>query len=98
NALRARYDYVFTTGGIGPTHDDITAAAIAKAFGLKLHRDPRAIKLLARHYPTPEQFTEARMKMTEMPVGAELVDNPISTAPGFRIENVYVLAGVPAIA
>ena len=97
NACRAAFDYVFTTGGIGPTHDDITSACIAKAFGLPLIRDPRAIEIMSRHYETPEDFTEARKKMTEMPEGAELILNPVSSAPGYRVENVYVMAGVPRI-
>jgi molybdenum cofactor synthesis domain-containing protein len=97
DALRTRYTYVFTTGGIGPTHDDITSAAIAKAFGLPLRRDPAAVKLLEAHYP-PGQLTPARLKMTEVPEGAILIDNPVSKAPGFQIGNVLVLAGVPSIA
>jgi len=97
NALRNKYTYVFTTGGIGPTHDDITSANVAKAFGLEIHRHPDAVKLLEAHYP-PGQLTEARLKMTEVPMGATLIENPISKAPGFRIGNVHVLAGVPKIA
>ncbi|MDY0885714.1 competence/damage-inducible protein A [Dongia soli] len=97
NELRARYDYVFTTGGIGPTHDDITAASIAKAFGLKLIRDERAVDLLTRQYGGPEHLTEARLRMAHVPEGAVLIDNPVSAAPGFQIGNVYVLAGVPRI-
>ncbi len=97
NDLRARHTYVFTTGGIGPTHDDITSACIAKAFGVALHRHPVAVKLLEAHYE-PGQLTEARLKMTEVPLGASLIDNPVSKAPGFRMENVFVLAGVPRIA
>lgn len=96
NELRAKFDYVFTTGGIGPTHDDITAAAIAKAFGVALILHPRAAKLLTDHYG-PENITEARMRMAHTPEGAELIDNPVSVAPGFRIGNVFVLAGVPRI-
>jgi molybdenum cofactor synthesis domain-containing protein len=96
DALRHRYSYVFTTGGIGPTHDDITAAAVAKAFGLALHRDPEAMKRLQGHYAQGD-LTEARLKMTEMPVGSVLIDNPVTTAPGFQIGNVFVMAGVPAI-
>ena len=98
NALRARYTYLFTTGGIGPTHDDITAGCIAKAFGLELHRHPDAVALMARRYKTPAELTPARLKMTEVPVGATLVDNPVSGAPGFKIANVYVMAGIPAVA
>jgi molybdenum cofactor synthesis domain-containing protein len=96
NELRAKYDYVFTTGGIGPTHDDITADCVAKAFGLKLVLHPVAAKLLTDHYG-PENLTEARMRMAHTPEGAELIDNPVSIAPGFRIGNVFVLAGVPRI-
>lgn len=96
NALRAKVDYVFTTGGIGPTHDDITAASIAKAFGRKLIRHPEAERRLIAFYP-PERRTEARMKMAETPEGAELIDNPVSVAPGFIVENVHVMAGVPKI-
>jgi len=98
NALRARYTYVFTTGGIGPTHDDITADAIAKAFGVPVHHDPRAVEILeARIAATGSTMNEARMRMTRMPVGAELVLNKVSAAPGFRIGNVIVMAGVPHI-
>ncbi len=98
NALRAAHDYVFTTGGIGPTHDDITAAAIAKAFDVPLERNPQAVAILERHYAGSDlELNEARLGMADMPAGAELVDNPVSGAPGFRIENVFVLAGVPSI-
>jgi molybdenum cofactor synthesis domain-containing protein len=97
NELRGRYTYVFTTGGIGPTHDDITAACVAEAFGTSLHRDPAAVALLESHY-APGDLTEARLKMAEVPVGASLIDNPVSKAPGFRLGNVHVLAGVPRIA
>lgn len=96
NICRAKHDYVFTTGGIGPTHDDITAAAIARAFGLPFGRHPEAEKLLLDYYP-PEKVNEARMSMADMPDGATLIDNPVSIAPGFRVENVHVLAGVPKI-
>ncbi len=96
NACRARYTYLFTTGGIGPTHDDITAAAVARAFGRRLLRHPEAERRLRAYYP-PEKINEARLKMAEMPEGAELIDNPISTAPGFRIDNVFVLAGIPRV-
>jgi molybdenum cofactor synthesis domain-containing protein len=96
NELRAAYDYVFTTGGIGPTHDDITAECVARAFGLPLIKDPRAVKLLTNHYGEAN-LTEARLRMAHMPEGATLIDNPVSTAPGFQIGNVFVLAGVPAI-
>lgn len=98
NAVRARYDYVFTTGGIGPTHDDITADAIAYAFGVPCDYDARAYAMLDAHYAQRGiDFTEARKRMARMPVGAELIDNPVSMAPGFRIGNVHVMAGVPAI-
>lgn len=96
NALRARYTYVFTTGGIGPTHDDITTAAIAKAFGVKVVRDALAEKILRAHY-TDDQVNEARLKMADVPEGARLIDNPVSSAPGYSIGNVYVFAGVPRI-
>lgn len=96
NQLRARNRYVFTTGGIGPTHDDITAAAIAEAFGVPLERNPEAERRLLAYYP-PDKVTPARMKMADMPVGVELIDNPVSAAPGFVIGNVFVLPGVPKI-
>ena len=96
NALRAAYAYVFTTGGIGPTHDDITAACVAKAFGVKLVRDPRAVERLLRQI-APENLNEARLRMANIPEGGELIDNPISQAPGFCIGNVYVMAGIPRI-
>ncbi|MBX9930726.1 MAG: competence/damage-inducible protein A [Methylobacterium sp.] len=96
NALRARYTYLFTTGGIGPTHDDITADCVAAAFGVPIDVDPRAkAMLLERH--KPEDLNEARLRMARIPQGADLVRNPISKAPGFRIGNVFVMAGVPAI-
>jgi molybdenum cofactor synthesis domain-containing protein len=96
NALRGRYDYVFTTGGIGPTHDDITADCVAKAFGVGISEDPRAIALLLERIK-PEDLNEARRRMARIPHGAELVANPISKAPGFWIGNVIVMAGVPSI-
>ncbi len=96
NECRARYDYVFTTGGIGPTHDDITAACVAKAFGLPLVRNPEAVAVLERHYP-PGQLNEARLRMASTPLGATLIANPVSAAPGFQIDNVFVMAGVPSI-
>ncbi len=96
NELRAAYDYVFTTGGIGPTHDDITSECVAKAFGVPLLKDPRAVKLLTDHYGAAN-LTDARLRMAHVPEGATLVDNPVSIAPGFQIGNVFVLAGVPAI-
>ena len=98
NALRERYTYVFTTGGIGPTHDDITADSVSKAFGLPCEYDARAYEMLERHYAKRGiEFTEARRRMARMPRGAEHIDNPVSLAPGFRIGNVHVMAGVPAI-
>lgn len=98
NALRSRYDYVFTTGGIGPTHDDITPESVAAAFGRKAVYHPEAYARLESWYKANgREFTEARKRMTLMPEGAELVDNAVSIAPGFRIENVFVLAGVPQI-
>ena len=96
NETRALYDYVFTTGGIGPTHDDITSGCVAKAFGTVLERHPEAVRRLERHYP-PGALNDARLRMAEIPVGASLIDNPVSTAPGFRIGNVFVMAGVPRI-
>lgn len=96
NACRAAYTYLFTTGGIGPTHDDITSASIAKAFGVKLIRHPEAEALLLKHYKL-ELVNEARMKMADVPEGATLISNPVSVAPGFTIGNVYVMAGVPSI-
>ena len=96
NALRARYTSVFTTGGIGPTHDDITADAVAAAFGVTIDHDPRAVAMLSERF-SPDELNEARMRMARIPAGAELVANAISKAPGFNIGNVYVMAGVPAI-
>ena len=96
NALRAAYTYVFTTGGIGPTHDDITAECIAKAFGVNLILDERAVDRLARQMDRAN-LNEARLRMAHIPEGGELIDNPISQAPGFRIGNVYVMAGIPRI-
>lgn len=96
NALRHRYTYVFTTGGIGPTHDDITADSVAKAFGVPIDYDPRAVALLQQRFKGPD-LNEARMRMTRIPQGAELVTNKVSLAPGFWIGNVIVMAGVPTI-
>ena len=96
NALRRRYTYVFTTGGIGPTHDDITADAIGAAFGLPVQHHPEALALLSARYK-PGDFNERRQRMARTPVGASLIKNPVSTAPGFQIENVFVMAGVPKI-
>jgi molybdenum cofactor synthesis domain-containing protein len=96
NAVREKFDYVFTTGGIGPTHDDITAECIAAAFGVPLIVHPEARRLLETHYPAGA-VNEARLRMARTPEGAELLLNPISRAPGFRIGNVYVMAGVPQV-
>jgi molybdopterin-biosynthesis enzyme MoeA-like protein len=96
NALRDRYDYVVTTGGIGPTHDDITADSIGRAFGAPVGEDPRAIAIMLERY-APADLTPARRRMARIPEGADLIENPISRAPGFRIGNVFVLAGVPAV-
>jgi molybdenum cofactor synthesis domain-containing protein len=98
NALRTAHTYLFTTGGIGPTHDDITADSVARAFGVPCDYDPRAYALLEAHYAARGiEFTDARKRMARMPAGAEHIDNPVSLAPGFRIGNVHVMAGVPAI-
>jgi len=96
NAVRHTFDYVFTTGGIGPTHDDITAQSVADAFGVPLILHPEARRLLETHYP-PGHLNEARMRMAMVPEGAVLLPNPISRAPGFQIGNVFVLPGVPSI-
>jgi len=95
-ALSARYSYVFTTGGIGPTHDDITANSIAAAFGVPILEDPEAVRRLAAHYG-PGNLTKGRLRMARIPEGATLIDNYVSAAPGFRIGNVFIMAGVPAI-
>ncbi|WP_298721909.1 molybdopterin-binding protein [uncultured Ferrovibrio sp.] len=96
NELRSRYDYVFTSGGIGPTHDDITADSIAKAFGVGIDIHPEARRRLEAHYE-PGMLNAARLRMARVPDTATLIDNPVSAAPGFRIGNVMVMAGVPAI-
>jgi molybdenum cofactor synthesis domain-containing protein len=96
NALRARYTYVFTTGGIGPTHDDITADSVARAFGVPIDEDPRALAMMMERY-LPGDLTPARRRMARIPAGADLIENPISKAPGFRLGNVIVMAGVPNI-
>src|ERR1700755_1872797 len=96
NEARSTFDYVFTTGGIGPTHDDITAQCMADAFGVALIVHPEARRLLETHYP-PGHLNEARLRMAMVPEGAVLLPNPISRAPGFQIGNVYVLPGVPNI-
>lgn len=96
NALRRRYTYVFTTGGIGPTHDDITAEAVAKAFGVPIDVDERVVELMRERLPTRE-INAARLRMARIPAGARLIENAVSKVPGFAIENVFVMAGVPAI-
>ncbi len=96
NILRKTFDYVFTTGGIGPTHDDITAQAVSKAFNRKYEVHKDAFKILESYYK-PGEFNEGRQKMVWMPKGAELILNPTSGAPGFKIENVFCLPGVPSI-
>lgn len=99
NTLRAKYTYVFTTGGIGPTHDDITADAIAAAFGVDISEHPDVIADMAARYGAMNtEFTPARRRMARIPHGAKLVTNPVSGAPGFQMENVFTLAGVPMIA
>jgi molybdenum cofactor synthesis domain-containing protein len=96
NAIRKRYTYVFTTGGIGPTHDDITADCVAKAFGVTIDVDPRARALLLTRI-AEKDLNEARLRMARIPAGADLILNKVSAAPGFRIGNVHVMAGVPTI-
>jgi molybdenum cofactor synthesis domain-containing protein len=96
NALRQRYTYVFTTGGIGPTHDDITADSVAKAFGVPIGVDPRVVEVFRARAPAME-LNEARLRMARIPQGAALVENKISAAPGFWLGNVIVMAGVPSI-
>ena len=96
NALRHRYTYLFTTGGIGPTHDDITADSVAAAFGVGITEDPRAVAMLLERMK-PEDLNEARRRMARIPDGAELIRNDISKAPGFMLDNVVVMAGVPSI-
>lgn len=95
DACRTKYDYVFTTGGIGPTHDDITCDAVAKAMGRRVVRHPDAERKLRAYLG--DRVNEARLRMANVPEGAELIENAVSVAPGFRIENVFVLAGVPAV-
>lgn len=98
NALRTRYDYVFTSGGIGPTHDDITVDAIAKAFGVPVITHPTARKMIEKFYTAQgKEVTEARLRMARTPEGAKLIVNKLSGAPGVRIDNVFVMAGVPGI-
>jgi molybdenum cofactor synthesis domain-containing protein len=97
NALRARYDYAFTTGGIGPTHDDRTADAVAAAFGVAIDVRDDARAILVSHYGGPDKLNEARLRMARIPDGASLIANPVSKAPGFQLGNVFVMAGVPTI-
>ena len=97
NALRARNDYLFTTGGIGPTHDDITVDAIAAALGVGVVHHPTAVAVLERYYATRGGATEARLRMARVPEGADLIENRVSGAPGIRIGNVFIMAGVPHI-
>ena len=98
NALRTRYTYLFTTGGIGPTHDDITADSIAKAFGVPIDVDPRAVAVMKPYYDGRGiELTPARLRMARIPQGAELIANGVSAAPGFVMGNVIVMAGVPHI-
>ena len=96
NAVRRRYTYVFTTGGIGPTHDDITADCVAKAFGVGIGHDPRAVDLLGQRFGAGN-LNEARLRMARIPHGADLILNKASGAPGFRIGNVHVMAGIPNV-
>ncbi len=96
--MRARYTYLFTTGGIGPTHDDITADSLATAFGVAIDHDPRAVQILHAYFKEiGREPNEARMRMARIPKGAVLIENPVSIAPGFQMENVFVMAGVPKI-
>ena len=98
NALRVRYTYVFTTGGIGPTHDDITSDCIAKAFDVGISHHPEAVEILLAYFKEMgREPNEARLRMARIPEGATLVENPVSKAPGFRMDNVFVMAGVPKI-
>jgi len=96
NELKAQQDYIFTTGGIGPTHDDITAACMAKAFEVELVENAEARRMLLDHYGEAD-LTETRLRMALIPEGASLIPNPVSAAPGFVLENVHVMAGVPKI-
>ena len=96
NELRRQYDYLFTTGGIGPTHDDITSECVAKAFGVPWTLHPEAHQIFLSHYK-PGELNEARLRMAHTPEGASLIINPVSRAPGFRMENVFVMAGIPRV-
>jgi molybdopterin-biosynthesis enzyme MoeA-like protein len=97
NEVRAKYTYVFISGGIGPTHDDITAECVAQAFGVPWEIDERARAILRTNYKSDDELTPARLRMATLPRGSELIPNPISKAPGFKIGNVYVMAGMPRI-
>ena len=97
NTMRAKYTYMFTTGGIGPTHDDITADCVAKAFGVSIDHDPRAVALLQARFGATTPLNEARLRMARIPAGADLIANSVSGAPGFRIGNVHVMAGIPNV-
>ncbi len=97
NTLRARNDYLFTTGGIGPTHDDITVDAIAEALGVAVEFHPQAMDVLARYYETRGGLTEARARMARVPAGAALIVNKVSGAPGIHVANIFIMAGVPHI-
>ena len=98
NKLRKRYNYIFTSGGIGPTHDDITAESVAMALNIKLVINEKAKKILEDYYLSKDQtFNDARMKMARTPIGSKLIRNDVSSAPGFNIKNIFVLAGVPEI-
>ena len=98
NALRGTHDYLLTTGGIGPTHDDITVDAIAAALGVPVIVHPRARAVLEAHYATRGGVTEARLRMARVPEGADLIENPVSGAPGIRVGNIFILAGIPHVA
>src|SRR6478736_8213179 len=97
DALRKRYDYVFTTGGIGPTHDDITADSVAKAFGVGIDHHPEVVARFKERFKNPGELNEARLRMARIPDGAELIQSATIMAPGFKIDNVIVMAGVPSI-
>ncbi|MGI9407932.1 MAG: competence/damage-inducible protein A [Hyphomicrobiaceae bacterium] len=98
NDLRTAYTYVFTSGGIGPTHDDITADSVAAAFGVPIDVDPRAVAIMKPYYEERNlEFSDARMRMARMPEGADLIENAVSNAPGFMMENVIVMAGIPKV-
>jgi molybdenum cofactor synthesis domain-containing protein len=97
NALRSRYTYIFTTGGIGPTHDDITADSVGKAFGVSVDYHPEVVARFRERYRNPGELNEARLRMARIPAGAELIQSATILAPGFKIGNVIVMAGVPSI-